>query len=69
MVQIQCESRLLRNETAQNSAGYIRNSRLLRKVCVAVGGHGTFVDAARTLGGTVLPIRSNEKGSTGFLLI
>jgi len=36
------------------------------ELCVAVGGDGTFVDAARSFGGPVLPIRSNEKGSTGF---
>jgi NAD+ kinase len=36
------------------------------ELCIAVGGDGTFVDAARSFGGPVLPIRSNEKGSTGF---
>jgi NAD+ kinase len=36
------------------------------EVCVAVGGDGTFVDAARSFSGPVLPIRGNEKGSTGF---
>ena len=36
------------------------------ELCIAVGGDGTFVDATRSFGGPVLPIRSNEKGSTGF---
>jgi NAD+ kinase len=36
------------------------------ELCIAIGGDGTFVDAARSFGGPVLPIRSNEKGSTGF---
>ncbi len=36
------------------------------ELCIAVGGDGTFVDAARSFSGPVLPIRSNEKGSTGF---
>jgi NAD+ kinase len=36
------------------------------ELCIVVGGDGTFVDAARSFGGPVLPIRVNEKGSTGF---
>jgi NAD+ kinase len=36
------------------------------ELCIALGGDGTFVDAARSFSGPVLPIRSNEKGSTGF---
>lgn len=36
------------------------------ELCIAVGGDGTFVDAARSFSGPVLPIRSNERGSTGF---
>jgi NAD+ kinase len=35
-------------------------------LCIAVGGDGTFVDAARSFGGPVLPVRGNEQGSTGF---
>jgi NAD+ kinase len=36
------------------------------ELCIAAGGDGTFVEAARSFSGPVLPIRSNEKGSTGF---
>jgi len=36
------------------------------ELCVAIGGDGTFVDAARNFPGPVLPIRGNEMGSTGF---
>jgi NAD+ kinase len=36
------------------------------ELCIAVGGDGTFVDAARSFSGPVLPLRGNEKGSTGF---
>jgi NAD+ kinase len=36
------------------------------ELCIAVGGDGTFVDAARSYSGPILPIRSSEKGSTGF---
>jgi NAD+ kinase len=36
------------------------------ELCIAVGGDGTFVDAARSFSGPVLPVRGNEKGSTGF---
>ena len=36
------------------------------ELCIAVGGDGTFVDAARSFSGPILPIRSNDKGSTGF---
>ena len=36
------------------------------ELCLAVGGDGTFVDAARSFDGPVLPLRGNERGSTGF---
>ncbi len=35
-------------------------------ICIAVGGDGTFIRAARTFEGPILPIRSNEKGSIGY---
>lgn len=35
-------------------------------ICVAVGGDGTFIRAARGFNGPILPIRSAEKGSIGY---
>ena len=36
------------------------------EVCLAVGGDGTFIKAANEFDGPILPIRSNEKNSTGY---
>lgn len=36
------------------------------EICVAVGGDGTFIRAAREFSGPILPIRSDEKGSIGY---
>ncbi len=36
------------------------------KICVAVGGDGTFIEAARSFDGPILPIRGEEAGSTGY---
>ncbi len=36
------------------------------EICLAVGGDGTFVRAAREHEGPILPIRSGEEGSVGF---
>ncbi len=35
-------------------------------ICIAAGGDGTFVRAAREYKGPILPIRGNEKGSMGY---
>lgn len=35
-------------------------------ICIAVGGDGTFVKAAKEYGGPILPIRSEELGSIGY---
>ena len=35
-------------------------------ICIAVGGDGTFIRAAKEFAGPILPIRSNESGSTGY---
>ena len=35
-------------------------------VCLAVGGDGTFIKAANEFEGPILPIRSDEKNSTGY---
>lgn len=35
-------------------------------LCIAIGGDGTFVKAARDFDGPILPIRSGEKGSIGY---
>lgn len=35
-------------------------------ICIAVGGDGTFVRAAREFSGPILPIRSEERGSIGY---
>ena len=35
-------------------------------ICLAVGGDGTFVRAAKQHDGTILPIRSEESGSIGY---
>ena len=35
-------------------------------ICVAVGGDGTFVKAAKNFSGPILPIRSNDPGSVGY---
>jgi len=36
------------------------------KICIAVGGDGTFIKAANEFECPILPIRSNEKNSTGY---
>lgn len=36
------------------------------KICIAVGGDGTFIRAAREFDGPILPIRGEETGSTGY---
>jgi len=36
------------------------------EICLAVGGDGTFVKAAKEYSGPILPIRSEEKGSIGY---
>ncbi|MDQ1280337.1 MAG: kinase [Thermoproteota archaeon] len=36
------------------------------EVCLAVGGDGTFLEAAREFKGPILPIRGGEKDSLGF---
>lgn len=36
------------------------------EICVAVGGDGTFVRAAKSHDGPILPIRSDEPGSMGY---
>ncbi|MDE1860862.1 MAG: NAD(+)/NADH kinase [Candidatus Micrarchaeota archaeon] len=36
------------------------------EICVAVGGDGSFVRAAKEFPGPILPIRSGEKGSIGY---
>ncbi len=36
------------------------------EICIAVGGDGTFVRAAREYDGPILLIRSNEPGSSGY---
>lgn len=35
-------------------------------ICIAIGGDGTFIQAARQFDGPILPIRTNEPGSAGF---
>ncbi|MDE1851578.1 MAG: NAD(+)/NADH kinase [Candidatus Micrarchaeota archaeon] len=35
-------------------------------ICIAIGGDGTFVNAARNFDGPILPIRSGERGSIGY---
>ena len=35
-------------------------------ICLAVGGDGTFVRAAKQYEGPILPIRSEESGSIGY---
>jgi NAD+ kinase len=35
-------------------------------ICLAIGGDGTFIKAASEFEGPILPIRSNEKNSTGY---
>lgn len=35
-------------------------------ICVAVGGDGTFIRAAREFEGPILPVRSTEKGTIGY---
>jgi NAD+ kinase len=35
-------------------------------ICIAVGGDGTFVRAAKEYSGPILPIRSEERGSIGY---
>ncbi|MCL4400521.1 MAG: NAD(+)/NADH kinase [Candidatus Parvarchaeota archaeon] len=35
-------------------------------ICIAVGGDGTFIKAAREFDGPILPVRSEEVGSTGY---
>jgi NAD+ kinase len=35
-------------------------------ICIAVGGDGAFVSAAKEFGGPILPIRSNKSGSSGY---
>ena len=35
-------------------------------VCLAVGGDGTFIKAANEFDGPILPVRSDEKNSTGY---
>ncbi len=35
-------------------------------ICIAVGGDGTFVKAAKEYSGPILPIRSEERGSIGY---
>ena len=35
-------------------------------ICLAIGGDGTFVRAAKEFSGPILPIRSNEAGSMGY---
>ncbi len=36
------------------------------EVCLAVGGDGTFIKAANEFDGPILPVRSDEKNSTGY---
>ncbi|MCL4397397.1 hypothetical protein M1494_03580 [Candidatus Parvarchaeota archaeon] len=36
------------------------------EVCIAVGGDGTFIKAANEFDGPILPVRSDEKNSTGY---
>lgn len=36
------------------------------EICLAIGGDGTFVRAAKEFDGPILPIRSDEKGSIGY---
>jgi NAD+ kinase len=36
------------------------------KICLAIGGDGTFIKAANKFEGPILPIRSEEKNSTGY---
>ena len=36
------------------------------EICIAVGGDGTFVKAAKEYQGPILPIRSEERGSIGY---
>ncbi len=36
------------------------------EVCLAVGGDGTFIKAANEFDGPILPIRTDEKNSTGY---
>lgn len=36
------------------------------KLCVAIGGDGTFIRAAKEFDGPILPIRSKENGSIGY---
>lgn len=36
------------------------------EMCIAVGGDGTFITAAREFDGPILPIRGEEAGSTGY---
>ena len=35
-------------------------------ICLAIGGDGTFVRAAKEFSGPILPIMSNEAGSMGY---
>ncbi len=36
------------------------------EICIAVGGDGAFVSAAKEFDGPILPIRSNKPGSSGY---
>lgn len=36
------------------------------KICIAAGGDGTFIRAAREFNGPILPIRTKENGSIGY---
>ncbi len=36
------------------------------EICIALGGDGTLIRAARNYNGPILPIRSGEKGSIGY---
>ena len=36
------------------------------EVCLAVGGDGAFVRAAKEFDGPILPVRSGERGSIGY---
>ena len=35
-------------------------------ICIALGGDGTFIRAARSFSGPILPIRGNDPGSAGY---
>ncbi len=36
------------------------------ELCVAIGGDGTFIRAARSFDGPILPVRRNDNGSIGY---